>query len=157
MKVINIRTAAIPEKDYVYIGRSGQNTATKYGNPFTMNVEEERMDVIKAFRDHAWKMLQTGEWNELEVIEELNGKVLGCFCAPKPCHGEVLVSLVQYLCKKNGIEYKEALVDNGSKESKASSNQSQLGMGVRAFEIYAQTRPLNGKMEGETPPVPTFI
>lgn len=157
MKVINIRTASIPEKDYVYIGRSGQNTATKYGNPYTMNVESERADVIKAFRDHAWKMLQSGEWNELEVIEELNGKVLGCFCAPKPCHGEVLISLVQYLCKKNNIEFKEALVDNGSKEKKSTSNQSQLGMGVRAFEIYAQTRPLKGNFDGETPPIPTFI
>jgi len=157
MKVINIRTHSIPEHDYVYVGRSGQNAVTKYGNPYTMHVESERADVIKLFRDHAWKMLQTGEWKELEVIEELNGKVLGCFCAPKPCHAEVLVALVQYLCNKHGIPFIEALVDNGDKDTKRSNAQSQLGMGVRAFEIYAQTRPLNGILEGDMPAIPTFI
>lgn len=26
-------------------------------------------------------------------LPELRGKVLGCWCSPKPCHGEVLVRL----------------------------------------------------------------
>lgn len=29
-----------------------------------------------------------------EDIDELRGKVLGCFCKPHPCHGDVLVELL---------------------------------------------------------------
>lgn len=28
-------------------------------------------------------------------LEELNGKILGCWCDPKPCHGHVLIELIQ--------------------------------------------------------------
>lgn len=29
-----------------------------------------------------------------EDIDELRGKILGCFCKPAPCHGDVLVELL---------------------------------------------------------------
>jgi len=29
----------------------------------------------------------------MAALPELRGKVLGCWCAPKACHGDVLVSL----------------------------------------------------------------
>ncbi len=31
----------------------------------------------------------------LKDIHELDGKVLGCWCSPKPCHGDVLVEILQ--------------------------------------------------------------
>ena len=40
--------------------------------------------------------------NERELLSclgELKGKVLGCFCKPKACHGDVLVELVNDLEK----------------------------------------------------------
>jgi len=30
----------------------------------------------------------------LADIEELSGKVLGCWCAPNPCHGQVLLDIL---------------------------------------------------------------
>lgn len=70
---------------------------TKWGNPFHMNRSgcytsqdelRERERVIKAYE--AWLRNQP----ELMVaVRELRGKVLGCWCAPKPCHGDVLVRL----------------------------------------------------------------
>ena len=28
-------------------------------------------------------------------LGELRGKILGCWCKPKPCHGDILVKLVE--------------------------------------------------------------
>jgi len=36
-------------------------------------------------------------WNSLM---ELDGKVLGCWCAPSPCHGHILIQLLNEV--KNG-------------------------------------------------------
>lgn len=33
----------------------------------------------------------------LAALPELKGKVLGCFCKPKACHGDVLADLVNKL------------------------------------------------------------
>ena len=69
----------------VYIGRG-----SKWGNPFIVGVHGNRGDVIKKYRQ--W----IGENPSLlNCIRrgELDGKVLGCYCKPKPCHGDVLVEL----------------------------------------------------------------
>lgn len=33
----------------------------------------------------------------LADLHQLKGKVLGCWCKPGPCHGDILVSLVNAL------------------------------------------------------------
>jgi len=30
----------------------------------------------------------------MEALGELQGKVLGCWCHPKPCHGDILIKLL---------------------------------------------------------------
>lgn len=68
----------------VYIGRPG-----KWGNPFTLTVEGDRATVIAKYR--GWLALEM-ELGRLDP-HELRGKVLGCWCAPKACHGDVLLEL----------------------------------------------------------------
>lgn len=67
----------------VYIGRP-----TKWGNPFVLIFDSNREQVIAQYRE--WIFTQA---NLMADIGELKGKVLGCWCAPKPCHGDVLVEL----------------------------------------------------------------
>lgn len=62
----------------------------KWGNPFRIGVDGTRSQVIDKYRQY---VLNTPEL--LADIEELRGKVLGCWCHPKPCHGDVLVELLQ--------------------------------------------------------------
>lgn len=67
----------------VYIGRPGP-----WGNPFVIGRDGDRDEVIRRYE--AWLLEQP----DLVVrLPELRGKVLGCWCAPRHCHGDVLVRL----------------------------------------------------------------
>lgn len=81
-KVVNIRSG----KPYdVYIGRG-----SKWGNPFEIGKLGNREEVIKKYK--VWILSQPPLLNE---IFKLKGKVLGCWCKPKACHGDVLVELLE--------------------------------------------------------------
>lgn len=67
----------------VYIGRP-----SKWGNPFVIGVDGTRAQVIAKYR--AWILRQP---KLLSSLSELRGKTLGCYCAPLPCHGDVLAEM----------------------------------------------------------------
>ena len=76
----------------VYIGRP-----SKWGNPFSHRSGtlaefrvSTREEAITKYR--AWIIQQP---RLLEQLPELRGKILGCWCAPKSCHGDVLVELLE--------------------------------------------------------------
>lgn len=79
MKVVHVNK----ELYDVYIGRP-----SKWGNPFKIGRDGTREEVIKKYKH--WICYQPGM---LEMVEELRGKILGCWCAPKPCHGDVLLKI----------------------------------------------------------------
>jgi len=85
MKVLNKYKDGF-QPNSVYIGRP-----SKWGNPFTIGRDGTREEVIEKYRE--WLKTQP------QLIEaakrELAGKDLVCFCAPKPCHGDVLVEIVE--------------------------------------------------------------
>lgn len=62
----------------------------KWGNPFQIGIDGTRSEVIQKFHD--WIITQPDLINNLH---ELQGKRLGCWCAPKPCHGDILKQLVE--------------------------------------------------------------
>ncbi len=68
----------------VYVGRP-----SKWGNPFILRPDQSREEAIARYR--AWLDTQP------DLIEaakrELRGKVLACWCAPKKCHGDVLLEI----------------------------------------------------------------
>lgn len=67
----------------VYIGRP-----SKWGNPFVIGKDGDRDEVIRKYR--AWLALNP---ELLESLGELQGKRLGCYCSPLPCHGDTLAGL----------------------------------------------------------------
>lgn len=77
----------------VYIGRG-----SKWGNPFTHKEGTKAKhklnsvdSAIEAYREYLTE--GEGKWL-LKHLHELEGKTLGCYCKPKPCHGDILVELV---------------------------------------------------------------
>jgi len=76
-----------------YIGRAVPESgleASKWGNPFVLedDTDEERDRVLALYR--AWIVEQP---ELMASLGELRGLRLGCWCAPKPCHGDVLAKL----------------------------------------------------------------
>ena len=77
MKVHNkYRNTAPP--DAVYVGRG-----SPWGNPFRVGKDGSRADVIERF---AREVLPTLD------LAPLRGKHLVCFCAPLPCHADILLT-----------------------------------------------------------------
>lgn len=68
----------------VYIGRS-----SVWGNPFVIGRDGSREEVIQKFE--SWFTQQSHLVQRAK--RELKGKVLGCWCTPHPCHGDVLVRI----------------------------------------------------------------
>ena len=79
-RVVHVKRAAYD----VYIGRP-----SSFGNPFVVGRDGTWAVVIERYRD--WLLSQP----ELvkRVQHELAGKILGCWCAPLPCHGDVLAKI----------------------------------------------------------------
>ena len=61
---------------------------SKWGNPFELPADGDRDTVIASYRDH----YLPHKPSLLGRIPELSGRVLGCWCHPEACHGDVLAA-----------------------------------------------------------------
>lgn len=80
--VLNKRDTGVPA-GAIYIGRG-----SKWGNPFRIGPDGDRAAVIA----------KHGRWlrdqhHLLRALDELRGRDLVCFCAPRACHGDLLRGL----------------------------------------------------------------
>lgn len=82
-KVWNKRDTNVP-KDAIYVGRP-----SKWGNPFKITKERPRMETIEQYREYITYQIRVGKLD----IDELTGRDLVCWCAPLPCHADVLLGL----------------------------------------------------------------
>lgn len=100
IKVANFYTLnkVIPE-DGVYIGRASSKHGLPqsiFANPYPVLTPEERDTSIEKYRKWLWNQILDGNITK-DDLRELNNKTLVCYCAPKPCHGNVVKSVVEYL------------------------------------------------------------
>lgn len=77
----------------VYIGRAGKGQDGYFGNPYTGHNKDE---LIARFEEYFYKRIKTDPEFRKEVLK-LKNKRLGCFCAPKPCHGDVIAEYLNRL------------------------------------------------------------
>lgn len=77
------------ERHHVYVGRNPKGMGiAKWGNPFVVGRHGTREECVARYE--SW-LLEDAEL--MAALSELRGKVLGCWCAPRACHGNVLVRL----------------------------------------------------------------
>ena len=80
----------------VYIGRP-----SKWGNPFSHHNDTKADFVVSTRKEAVQKYEEYLRASPLmNDIHELDGKILGCWCKPGSCHGDVLVRLLEEA--KNG-------------------------------------------------------
>ncbi len=78
MKVVNIKN----EGCTVYIGRP-----SRLGNPFHIDEHRTRAKAIEMYESYARRV-------RMHDIRELpSDAILGCYCSPKPCHGDVIIKI----------------------------------------------------------------
>lgn len=88
IRVLVMRVVHCKKEKYdVYIGRP-----SKWGNPYQIGRDGTRKEVINKYKKYL-----LGRVDLLTALPELRGKILGCWCAPQPCHGDVLVELVKQM------------------------------------------------------------
>lgn len=110
MPVLNIHHIPGPfafsdAEDRVYIGRGGS-----FGNPFTHMANytnaaikvDTREEAVEAYRLWLTSDLEIPGWPKptRSMVISLDGKDLYCWCAPKACHGDVLLELAEIWSKE---------------------------------------------------------
>ena len=118
--VVNINVEDCSNKEnYYYIGRS--NSGNPLGNPFTFNGQKTslaklsfktREEAIKAYEKYFRAAYGKPGYEKLtRAFDEIyshykNGEdiYLGCFCAPLPCHGDVIAKELQKKLIKEKFE-----------------------------------------------------
>lgn len=103
----------LKEKYDTYIGRAnktwGKHTSM-FANPFRLiDHWNDRDMVIELYRVYFYKRLELDPKFK-EAVHALKGQVLGCWCKPKACHGDVIV------------EYLEGIDNNIKKDSNGCYN-----------------------------------
>lgn len=109
MKVVNIRLDPYD----VYIGRPGRGGSGEWGNPIQVGkicqacgeLHSGGGSTIPCYQRYLHKRLQDPHFRARLLT--LEGKVLGCFCAPKGglgpddqpfrCHGQVMLRAIRWL------------------------------------------------------------
>jgi len=87
MRVVNMKN----EIANVKVDRS-----SVLGNPYRIGKDGNRSEVIKKYKEYLWNCIcVVDELNRLKDMSD--DTVLGCHCKPKACHGDVIVSAVNYL------------------------------------------------------------
>ena len=82
--VVNMRTCNPPwgQPGDVRIDR-----ASKWGNPFPITDIDSRSDVLFRYAFYLRSQVESGG---LDLQELKDAKRLGCWCKPKPCHGDII-------------------------------------------------------------------
>ena len=84
MKVLNKHKDIIPA-EAVYVGRG-----SPWGNPFIIGKDGDRMQVIHKYQKLVNENMLSNYPEFYEWLLPLKDKDLVCFCAPLPCHADIL-------------------------------------------------------------------
>lgn len=79
--------------DVVYVGRAMHRggwhlAASPLANPFHLGRDGSRVEIVAKYRDYL-----LARPDLLELVRELRGRRLGCWCVPEACHAEVIAEL----------------------------------------------------------------
>ncbi len=93
----------------VYVGRAGvvfiekdglkerfPKVASPFCNPFKVGKDGTRDEVIEKYKIYIKAKLRDNP-SLVDDLRAMKGKNLGCWCAPEPCHADVLLEIINGL------------------------------------------------------------
>lgn len=107
IKIINLRNEkSVGLQIYLVDRRS------PLGNPFRLDSEAHRTEVISQYRRWLWNVLQKRDSkaydyfkNLAQILMQSQQIVLGCWCVPKPCHAQVIANALVWYVNENYSNY----------------------------------------------------
>ncbi len=116
-QVVNVKVSSIrPEyhnleewcsnPNHVYIGRKGivfiRNqryplSDSIWSNPYKIGKDGNREEVLVKYELYIRNKLENHPILKEQLIQ-LKNKKLGCWCAPEPCHGDILIKMINEFC-----------------------------------------------------------
>lgn len=140
MQLLNATTDGRP-KGGIFIGRG-----SAVGNPYVLTHEDRRKEVVYKYRLWLLNRLFSKDLKVISFLEKIQAdSQLVCFCAPKLCHGDVIINLLNYINKfDQNLSFKERL-DLCLKEIYPKT-LNQTYDGVTHINIYSKASTKLGKM-----------
>ena len=124
---------------------------SKWGNPFKIGQDGTRDEVIDLYRQYL-----LGRPDLLAAIPtELKGKVLGCWCKPERCHGDVLAEIADGIPPeepKRAAPPEQALLPGYKKYVRAQPKDYRAWRDARGQQIDAPTKRGGGSFGGKVIP-----
>lgn len=113
-RVIHLRNWNRSDPNQVYIGRAGKGLKGTFGNPVVVG---KLCPVCRSVHSTAGSTLQCYEADlvarmvrdpgfQTQVVG-LRDKTLVCFCAPGPCHGDVLARMSDEVCTAGPVHVED--------------------------------------------------
>jgi hypothetical protein len=108
IKVVNLRL----ENYSVYIGRTGHGQDGSLGNPVAIGkacpvcgqIHMDSGSTLPCYKKYLWKRVHTDKafYEKLKELEKRHkdgeNVIFGCFCHPKPCHGNIVKAYIEAGC-----------------------------------------------------------
>lgn len=75
-----------------------------YSNPYKIGTDGTREEVVDKFRIYFFARIKD-DLNFKEKVDKLDGRILGCWCKPRLCHGDIYVEYFGDKGKQLGLEF----------------------------------------------------
>jgi hypothetical protein len=139
---------ADPNK-HVYIGRPGvvfvngvryppvtHASCKLFQNPFKLGKDgsgSSRKKVLSDFRKYAVARLEVDQEfrNAVKELSQQEGKLLGCWCKPEVCHGDILIELSKEL---NSTDSKEKEKEEPKKDDNTTKRRQRKDNDEETFQ-----------------------
>lgn len=99
--VVNVRSFPFEcPTPYIYVGRymPGIFAGHQLGNPFKLPKKAKQQDRVECLEKYrSWLLARPDFEEQIEILVRkvvVTGLPLGCWCAPKLCHADVLAELI---------------------------------------------------------------
>lgn len=109
--VVSVRNISYFQKpsNLIYIGRRvGSWPRSPLANAIKLDHEGQRTWVICQYKEWLWEKIKANDPKVTDELARIAGMVkrgeavqLGCWCSPKPCHGDAVKDAVLWWIKKD--------------------------------------------------------
>lgn len=93
--VVNVRQVKAGTPGLVYVGRTCRGwKGSPLGNPFKQGRDGTLDEVLRKYREHIEAKLAANDPDVVAALRAISAEsLLGCWCAPAPCHAEIVAEI----------------------------------------------------------------